>query len=38
LYVLITYGLRRYLRARLQVPPDSVSSKGEQDSRDLLEV
>jgi len=27
LYVLVTYGLRRYLRARLQVNPDSVSSK-----------
>ena len=38
LYMLITYGLRRYLRARLQVSPDSMSSKGGQDSRDLLEV
>ena len=38
LYALITYGLRRYLWARLQVPPDTVKSKDEQDSRDLLEV
>jgi len=38
LYVLITYGFRRYLRARLQEAPDPVSSKGEQDSRNLLEV
>ena len=38
LYVLVTSGLRRYLRARLQEAPIPVNSKDEQDSRDLLEV